>query len=89
MVWAGGQCITSRDCFNYNGTCAGSKGCQCLPDQQGSFCQLYRPAGKGGIQSKVKRQEFRYDPKRDPRKAAETSEARVVSLPKPPPTQVR
>lgn len=82
----GGPCITGRDCFNYNGTCAGSKGCKCLPDMQGSYCQLYRPSGIGGIQSKAKKREFKYDPSRDAFNTKKGPEIKIVP-PKPPPEQ--
>jgi hypothetical protein len=38
----GGKCITSRDCYNFNGTCVYGE-CKCNEIQTGSYCQLYRP----------------------------------------------
>ena len=59
-----------------------------MPDQQGSYCQLYRPGASEGIQSRIKKKEFRYDPKRDPRNVGDTVKEVKVNLPKPPPVQV-
>ena len=40
----GGRCISGRDCYNFNGTCAMGQ-CACKSKEMtGSYCQLYRPA---------------------------------------------
>ncbi len=35
----GGACITSRDCFNFNGTCLAGQ-CSCIGVYTGSYCQV-------------------------------------------------
>ena len=42
----GGACITSYDCYNFNGTCTAGL-CTCQGDWTGSFCQLHRPQTQG------------------------------------------
>mmetsp|Transcript_15054 Transcript_15054/g.25064 ORF Transcript_15054/g.25064 Transcript_15054/m.25064 type:complete len:379 (-) Transcript_15054:580-1716(-) len=39
----GGACLTGRDCFLHNGTCAAGGICACTAPYTGSYCQLYRP----------------------------------------------
>jgi hypothetical protein len=40
--YGGGACITGKDCFYFNGTCAAGR-CSCLGPYTGTFCQLNRP----------------------------------------------
>lgn len=43
----GGQCITARDCYYFNGTCHDGS-CECLQNRTGTYCQLEK-AEKTGI----------------------------------------
>lgn len=52
----GGQCITARDCFFYNGTCPDGH-CKCPENRTGSFCQLDR-VDKVGVADIIERQKL-------------------------------
>lgn len=64
-----------------------SKGCLLvtlnLHWKLGSYCQLYRPSGIGGIQSKARKKEFKVNPSKRPPTSSFSFTA--AELPKPPP----
>ena len=71
----GGRCITDRDCFMGNGTCAMGL-CACVGDYTGSYCQLYRPE-TGSIAKMAK--------KAKSGAAGAAAAAATASVQKPPP----
>ena len=83
----GGKCITSRDCFNFNGTCSFQGECVCGTNQTGSFCQLTK-SERTGISGLVESQKLKssmnsaaFSLKREKPAPANPD------LPKPPPEQ--
>jgi len=80
----GGGCISSRDCYNFNGTCSAGK-CSCAEHMTGSYCQLYRPKS-AGLASLLKK-----GPQQKPKLVVPAvasggfKKAGTVELPQPPP----
>ncbi len=79
----GGRCITTRDCYLGNGTCASGL-CACNGDYTGSYCQLYRPE-TGSISKMAKKAKHATQPgKPEPKPKPAAPDP---NLPKPPPVQ--
>jgi hypothetical protein len=77
----GGKCISSRDCYHFNGTCSQSGECLCRQNRTGSYCQLVltQATGIAGMISEQKVKGMRRQTTGAATPAVESK------LPKPPP----
>mmetsp|Transcript_21535 Transcript_21535/g.31287 ORF Transcript_21535/g.31287 Transcript_21535/m.31287 type:complete len:870 (+) Transcript_21535:112-2721(+) len=80
----GGKCITSRDCYNFNGTCSFKGECVCGQNQTGSYCQLYKSErlGLSGIAEAQKHKNTNFQ-----KKGKKVQVEVNPDVPKPPPEE--
>jgi hypothetical protein len=82
----GGKCITSKDCYNFNGTCSFQGECVCRNNQTGSFCQLFK-SEKVGLSGLAEQQKLKNSINSGAFSLKKEKVAVNPDLPKPPPDQ--
>lgn len=82
----GGKCITSKDCYNFNGTCSFQGECVCRNNQTGSYCQLFK-SEKVGLSGLAEQQKLKNSINSGAFSLKRETVVVNPDLPKPPPDQ--